>query len=147
MKKSLVAAITAIGLLVQTPAQAQQQVAETDREQAPPTFASSDDVRHLVVLNKQGPNFEKGREFPDELRAHRQIYLDLTASGHILASGVLRSDPAMGFVLFRAGVDEQWVRDRLTADFVIANGILELEFIYWEIQMGGFGGESLPLDP
>jgi hypothetical protein len=147
VKKSRVAAITAIGLLVQIPAHAQQQVANTNSEQAPATFASPDDVRHLVVLNKQGPNFEERREFPDELRAHRQIYLDLTASGHILASGVLRSDPAMGFVLFRAGVDEQWVRERLTADFVIERGILELEFIYWEIQMGGFGGESPPQDP
>lgn len=96
-------------------------------------------ARHLVVLNKQGPNFSRAAEHPAELRAHRQIYLDLTAEGEIIASGLLRSEPPHGFVLFRQGVDEEAIKARLANDFVVAQGIVALEFIYWDIQMGAVG--------
>lgn len=108
--------------------------APTDR----PVFESQEQsTTHLVVLNRRGKNFELARENMDQMRAHRQIYLDLTASGHIIASGILSSDPPVGFVLFREGVDEAWVRKQLEDDFAIERGIVELEFLEWNIQMGG----------
>jgi hypothetical protein len=106
---------------------------------AAPSGAQPTPARHIVVLNKQGPEFEKRRAHPEEMRAHRQIYLDLTASGDIIASGLLDSEPAVGFVLFREGVDEAAIKARLENDFAIKNRILALEYRHWTVQMGSLG--------
>lgn len=95
--------------------------------------------RHLVVLNKPGPNFARLVDHRAEMLRHRQIYLDLTAEGEIIASGTIDFEPRVGFILFRQGVDEAAIRSRLENDFAIKEGILELEYRYWSIQMGGFG--------
>lgn len=112
-------------------------LAHSHKHDEPVTFATDNDPRHLVVLNKRGTNFELVRENRDKMLEHRQIYLDLTASGHIVASGLLRSEPPVGFVLFREGVDEEEIRARLEDDWAIREGVIELEFLYWDIQMGG----------
>ncbi|OYX40748.1 MULTISPECIES: hypothetical protein [unclassified Sphingomonas] len=109
------------------------------KQTAPSTPSAPVALRHLVVLNKQGPNFALASKHRTEMLAHRQIYLDLTKSGEIIASGLLGSSPRVGFVLFRTDVDEQAIRSRLNDDFAIRNGILELEFLYWDIQMGAVG--------
>jgi hypothetical protein len=121
--RHLLLAVLGLVLLLPSPLGAQQ-----------PTPA-----RHLVVLNKRGPEFEKRRAHPEEMRAHRQIYLDLTASGHIIASGLLDSEPAVGFALFREGVDEAAIKARLKNDFAIKSRILDLEYRYWTVQMGSLG--------
>ena len=114
---------------------------ESSNDRAPtnrPVFESQEhSPTHLVVLNKRGENFELARENMDQMRAHRQIYLDLTASSHIIASGILSTEPPVGFVPFRQGVDEAYVRERLADDFAIERKIVELEFLSWDIQMGG----------
>lgn len=92
--------------------------------------------RHLVVLNKHGPNFGKLSQMRAEALAHRQIYLDLTAAGDILVSGSLEGTPSMGLTVFRQGVDEARIRELLADDAIIKAGVLELEFRYWSIQMG-----------
>ena len=112
--------------------------AQTGSTQAAPT-AQAPNARHLVVFNKRGENFAKAAAHIPEMRAHRQIYLDFTASGEIVASGLLDSNPAVGFVLFRQGVDEAAIKQRLEADFAVREKIVELEYRYWTIQMGSIG--------
>jgi hypothetical protein len=123
----------AIGLAM--PAAAQQ----TTPIASPPATTAPAAQRHLVVLNHRGPNFDRMRDHPVEIRAHRQKYLDLTAKGDVIASGLLRSDPPVGFVLFRQGVDEEAIRAFLEDDFAMREKIMTLEFIYWDIQMGAVG--------
>lgn len=123
MKPLLLAAALLAAAPATTPAVAQEQ---------PP-------ARHLIVLNKRGPDFDRARTVPDQMRAHRQIYLDLTASGHIVASGLLDSAPPVGFVLFREGVDEAAIKRRLEADFAVKARIIDLEYRYWTVQMGSLG--------
>ncbi len=94
--------------------------------------------KHLVVLNKHGPNFAKLSEMRAEALAHRDIYLKLTAAGDILVSGRLEGEPSMGLTVFRHGVDEERIRKLLTDDAIIKAGVLELEFRHWSIQMGSF---------
>jgi hypothetical protein len=112
--------------------------AQSGPPQAAPA-APTKNARHLVVLNKRGENFVKAAAHLPEMRAHRQIYLDLTTDGDIVASGLLDSDPAVGFILFRQGVDEAGIKQRLEADFAVREKIVELEYRYWTIQMGSVG--------
>jgi hypothetical protein len=95
-----------------------------------------------VVLNKQGANFAKLSEMRPQALAHRQIYLDLTAAGDVLVSGRLEGEPSMGITVFRQGVDEARIRKLLADDAIIKAGVLELEFRYWSVQMGGFGNAA-----
>jgi hypothetical protein len=99
--------------------------------------AHAPNARHLVVLNKEGPNFARRVDHRAEMLQHRQVYLDLTAEGEIIASGTIDFEPRIGFVLFREGINEAAIRARLENDFAIKEGILELEYRYWSIQMGG----------
>ncbi|MBA3836405.1 MAG: hypothetical protein H2054_00230 [Sphingomonas sp.] len=104
-----------------------------------PAPLASPQPRHLIVLNKPGPNFARGANHREEMLKHRQIYLDLTAEGKIIASGTVDFEPRVGFILFRQDIDEVAIRSRLENDFAVREGILELEYHYWSIQMGGFG--------
>jgi hypothetical protein len=97
---------------------------------------------HLVVFNKHGPNFAKLSDMRAEALAHRDIYLKLTAEGEILVSGRLEGEPSMGFTVFRQGVDEARIRERLADDAIIKAGVLELEFRYWSIQMGALTSQA-----
>jgi hypothetical protein len=92
--------------------------------------------RHFVVLHKRGPNFADHAQYRDKMVQHRQIYLDLVASGDIIASGLLSTDPPTGFILFGAQVDEGHIKSILQADFSVQSKIVDLEFLYWTIQMG-----------
>jgi hypothetical protein len=103
---------------------------------APPVPTPEQRPKHLVVLNKHGPNFGKLPQMRAEALAHRQIYLDLTAAGDILVSGSLQGTPSMGLTVFRQDVDEARIRKLLADDAIIKAGVLELEFRYWSIQMG-----------
>jgi hypothetical protein len=98
--------------------------------------------RYLVAFNKRGPNFADHVNHRDQMLKHRQIYLDLVKSGDIVMSGSLSTEPAMGLILFRAGVDEQAVKRKLNDDFAVSAGILKVEFSYWTILMGGLPDRS-----
>ena len=117
-----------LGLVVAVPAVAQPMSAQNPPSEQRP--------KHLVVFNKHGPNFARLSEMLAEARAHRDIYLKLTAAGDILVSGRLEGDPSMGMTVFRQGVDEERIRKLLADDAIIKAGVLELEFRYWSIQMG-----------
>ena len=98
--------------------------------------------KHLVVLTRAGPNFAKLSEMRAQVPAHRDIYLRLTAQGDIVASGPFEGQPVLGITVFRQGVDEQRIRKLLADDAIIKAGVLELEFRYWSVQMGGFGNAA-----
>lgn len=95
--------------------------------------------KHLVVLTRAGPNFDRLQEMRPQALAHRDIYLKLTAQGDIVASGPFEGQPVLGITVFRQGVDEAAIRQLLADDAIIKAGVLELEFRHWSIQMGGFG--------
>ena len=92
--------------------------------------------KHLIVVTRAGPNFDRLAEMRAQVQAHRDIYLKLTAQGAIVASGPFEGKPVLGITVFRQGVDEAAIRKLLADDAIIKAGVLELEFRYWSIQMG-----------
>jgi len=120
--------ILILALFAASPALAQTPLAEKPGMDQRP--------KHLIVLTRAGPNFDKLGEMHTHVEAHRDIYVKLTAQGAIVASGPFEGQPVLGLTVFRQGVDEQEIRKLLTDDAIIKAGVLALEFRYWTIQMG-----------
>ena len=93
-------------------------------------------ARHLVMITRAGPSFDKLRDHMAEARAHQAIYERLAAEGATVAGGSFEGEPVMGMTIWSEGIDEARARELIKDDQLPKLGIVTYEFRTLAVRMG-----------